>query len=155
SAPNFASQTWTALASTAWKTGSSSVGELLMTCNTSDVALCCSRASASSRVKRSSCSCISAAEGPRPRGAVDSLRRLSFVALRWRIFHMRRSSLPRPTTDAIDVRRADASHGAPPTTFRITPEAPKLYHLHAEIERGLDRGWRTRAQCAVLRPRMT
>src|SRR5262249_52056308 len=82
--------------------------------------------------------------------AAFELRRLTVAH-----FHMRRSSLPRPTTDAIDVRRADASHGAPPTTFRITPEAPKLYHLHAEIERGLDRGWRTRAQCAVLRPRMT
>src|SRR6516165_6117620 len=55
SEPNFASQTWTALASIAWKTGSSSVGELLMTCSTSDVARCCSRASASSRVRASSC----------------------------------------------------------------------------------------------------
>src|SRR5262245_38736852 len=44
---------------------------------------------------------------------------------------------------------------SPLTTFGITPEAPKLYHLHAEIERGFDGGWRTRAQCAVLRPRMT
>src|SRR5262249_15613104 len=52
---NFASQTWTALASIAWKTGSSWVGELLMTCSTSDVARCCSRASASSRVRASSC----------------------------------------------------------------------------------------------------
>src|SRR5215467_6394604 len=55
SEPNFASQTWTALASIAWKTGSSSVGELLMTCSTSDVARCCSRASVSSRVRASSC----------------------------------------------------------------------------------------------------
>src|SRR5262249_27178456 len=55
SEPNFASQTSTALASIAWKTGSSSVGELLMTCSTSDVARCCSRASASSRVRASSC----------------------------------------------------------------------------------------------------
>src|SRR5215467_5912739 len=55
SEPNFASQTWTALASIAWKTGSSSVGKLLMTCSTSDVARCCSRASASSRVRASSC----------------------------------------------------------------------------------------------------
>src|SRR5262249_14727587 len=44
------------------------------------------------------------------------------------------SSLPRSITNA------DASHGAPLTTFRITPEVPKLYHLHAESERGLARG---------------
>src|SRR5215471_15835526 len=92
SEPNFASQTRTAFASITWKTDSTSVGELLMTCNTSDVALCCSRASTSSRVKRSSCSCIPAAEGPRPRAAVDSLGRLSFVVLQWRIFIARRSS---------------------------------------------------------------
>src|SRR6516164_244523 len=65
SEPNFASQTWTALASIAWKTGSSSVGKLLMTCSNSDVARCCSRASASSRVRASSCSFNSISElGP-------------------------------------------------------------------------------------------
>src|SRR5262249_7801171 len=48
-AENLAAQMRTALASMAWKTDSKSPGELLMTCSTSEVAACCSRASASSR----------------------------------------------------------------------------------------------------------
>src|SRR5262245_14948170 len=51
--------------------------------------------------------------------------------------------LPRPTTSAIDVTTSGRFSWSL-TTFRITPEAPKPYHLLAEI-----------AQCAVLRPRMT
>ena len=45
--PNLASQSRVAFASMAWNTGSSSPGELEMTCRTSEVALCCSSASAS------------------------------------------------------------------------------------------------------------
>src|SRR5215471_10078235 len=45
--PNFASQSRTAFASMASNTGSSARGELLMTRNTSEVAVCCSSASAS------------------------------------------------------------------------------------------------------------
>ena len=40
-----------AFASMVWNTGSSSPGELLMTCSTSEVAVCCSSASDSSRVR--------------------------------------------------------------------------------------------------------
>ena len=40
--PNLASQIRTAFASIASNTGSSSPGELLMTCSTSEVAVCCS-----------------------------------------------------------------------------------------------------------------
>jgi hypothetical protein len=60
--PNLASQRRVALSSMAWNTGSSWPGELETTCNTSDVAVCCSSASArdfcasaSSRVRWSSC----------------------------------------------------------------------------------------------------
>ena len=49
--PNLASQMRVAFASMAWNTGSSSPGELLMTCSTSEVAVCCSSASESSRVR--------------------------------------------------------------------------------------------------------
>ena len=45
SVPNLASQMRTAFASMAWNTGSSSPGELEMTCSTSEVAVCCSSAS--------------------------------------------------------------------------------------------------------------
>src|SRR6266581_7900334 len=61
-----------AFSSTPWNTDSSSPGELLMTCRTSEVAVCssnaserCPRASASSRVRTSSCFFNSTAElGP-------------------------------------------------------------------------------------------
>src|SRR6516225_10597006 len=49
--PNLASQIRTAFASMAWKTGCSSPGELLITRNTSAVAVCCSSDSASSCVR--------------------------------------------------------------------------------------------------------
>ena len=51
SEPIFASQMRTAFASMVWKTGSSSPGEVEMTCSTSDVAVCCSKDSLSSRVR--------------------------------------------------------------------------------------------------------
>src|SRR5262249_13150341 len=52
--PNLASQIRVAFAKIASNTGSSSPGELEMTRNTSEVAVCCSRASASSRLSCSS-----------------------------------------------------------------------------------------------------
>src|SRR5215467_1642993 len=62
SVPNLASQMRVAFASIAWNTGSSSPGELEITPSTSEVAVCrasaserCPRASASSRVRASSC----------------------------------------------------------------------------------------------------
>ena len=51
SMPNLASQMRVAFSSIAWNTGSSSPGELLMTCNTSEVAVCCSSASLRSSVR--------------------------------------------------------------------------------------------------------
>ena len=49
--PNLASHSCVAFASMASNTGSSSPGELEMTCSTSEVAVCCSSASESSRVR--------------------------------------------------------------------------------------------------------
>ena len=42
-----------AFSSIAWNTGSSSPGELMMTCSTSDVAVCCASDSLSSWVRSS------------------------------------------------------------------------------------------------------
>ena len=49
--PNFALQILTAFSSMALNTGSSTPGELEMTFNTSDVAVCCSSASERSSVR--------------------------------------------------------------------------------------------------------
>ena len=49
--PNLASQIRTAFSSMVENTGSSSPGELLITCSTSDVAVCCSKASVRSAVR--------------------------------------------------------------------------------------------------------
>ena len=49
--PNLAPQMRTAFSSMAWNTGSSSPGELEMTLSTSEVAVCCSKDSESSRVR--------------------------------------------------------------------------------------------------------
>src|SRR5215471_16954888 len=79
--PNTASQIRTAFSSMDWNTGSSSPGELEITCSTSDVAVCCSsasercsRASARSRLQFSSC-CSRSACGLRIRPTPD----LAFV----------------------------------------------------------------------------
>src|SRR5262249_40810283 len=53
--PKAASQMRVAFSNIAWKTGSSSPGELEIAVSTWEVAVCCSRASASSRVRSSSC----------------------------------------------------------------------------------------------------
>jgi hypothetical protein len=52
--PICASQRWVALARIDWKTGVSSPGDELIMRSTSEVAVCCSRASASSRLHASS-----------------------------------------------------------------------------------------------------
>src|SRR6516165_2867131 len=81
SVPNLASHMRVAFSSIAWNTGSSSPGELEITCSTSDVAVCCSsasercsRASARSRLQFSSC-CSRSACGLRIRPTPD----LAFV----------------------------------------------------------------------------
>ena len=91
--PARAAQRRVAFLSMDWNTGSSSPGELLMTCNTSEVAVCCSSASArcfcasaSSRVRWSSCFWRSAAVGPRCRATGSAFRPLSFVVSRPRFF---------------------------------------------------------------------
>ena len=50
--PKLASQMRVAFSSMAWNTGSSSPGELEMTCSTSEVAVCCCRDSFSSSNSR-------------------------------------------------------------------------------------------------------
>jgi hypothetical protein len=84
--PWLASQIRVAFASIAWNTDSSSPDELEMTRSTSEVAVCCSRvsasrfrASASSLVRWSSCFWRMAAVGPRRRAAVGAARRLTLV----------------------------------------------------------------------------
>ena len=72
-----ASQMRTAFASIASNTGSSSPGELLMTCSTSDVAASCSSASSRSCFRRSNCSAESAVDAC----VVGPLRTLGCVSL--------------------------------------------------------------------------
>src|SRR5215471_5431339 len=67
-------------------TGASSPGELEITCSTSEVAVCCSRASASSRVRALTCCCRSASVELGGRAAVGALFRLGFVVLACCVF---------------------------------------------------------------------
>jgi hypothetical protein len=62
--PNSAPQRCLALASKDSNTGASSPDELEMTCKTSEVAVCCSRASFSSRVRAATCSWSSVVDTP-------------------------------------------------------------------------------------------
>src|SRR5215831_18486742 len=64
------------------------------------------------------------------------------------------SSLPRLPPRQSMQRRADVSHGAPLTTFKITPESNYITTVPT-LRGAWTGGWRRRAQCAVLRPRMT
>src|SRR5215472_16142678 len=79
--PNFAWQSRIAFARMVSNTGSNSPGELEMTCSTSEVAVCCSRASASSRVRALTCSCRSPRVELAGRAAVGALFRLGFLLL--------------------------------------------------------------------------
>ena len=63
-------------------TGASSPGELEMTRSTSEVAVCCSRASASSRVRALACACRSGRVELAGRVVVGALRRFGRVGLR-------------------------------------------------------------------------
>jgi hypothetical protein len=71
--PNAASQMRVALSRIVLNTGFSSPGELEITCNTSEIAVCCSSASDSSRLQASSC-CSRSARGLR-------FRRARFLAM--------------------------------------------------------------------------
>jgi hypothetical protein len=79
--PNFASQMRVAFSSTERNTVSNSPGELEITRSTSEVAVCCSRASASSRVRALTCSCRSARVELAGRASVGASLRLGFVVL--------------------------------------------------------------------------
>jgi len=81
SMPNLASQIRVAFSRMAWNTGSSWPGELLMTCRTSEVAVCCSSASARcSRASTSSCLYFSSCCSRSARGLrIRSTRALAFV----------------------------------------------------------------------------
>src|SRR5262249_7047605 len=71
-----------ALCAIVLNTGWTSAGELEITRRISLVAVCCARASASSRACRSGCACSSATEERQSRPAAGSLRRVRFVVLR-------------------------------------------------------------------------
>src|SRR5262249_34451641 len=82
-----------ALSATASKTGWTLLGELLMTLRISEVAVCCSSASArrfcasaSSRVSALTCSCRSAWAEPAGRAAIAALFRSGFVVLACCVF---------------------------------------------------------------------
>src|SRR5215471_14861302 len=77
--PNLASQMRVAFSNIALKTGSSSPGELEMTFNTSDVAVCCSSASSRSRVRRATFVSLSGAKERRPRPDFGALRRVNVL----------------------------------------------------------------------------
>ena len=81
--PNLASQMRVAFARMAWKTGPSAPAKELITCNTSDVAVCCSRASLSSRVSRATSASLIGTDDD---AVLDASRRFGFAALRRRVF---------------------------------------------------------------------
>jgi hypothetical protein len=103
---------------TYFDTGSSSPGEQEMTRSTSEVAVCCSRASASSRVRALTCSCRSARVELTGRVAVGALLRLDFVVLVCRVFAGLRlmvrcrltESFPGPTTIHYHIMRPVVHH---------------------------------------------
>src|SRR6266436_2106565 len=121
--PNLASQMRVALSSMAWNTGSTSPGEPEMTPRTSDVAVCCSRASASSRVRALTCSCRSARVELAGRASVGVLLRLGFVVLACcafaglRVIVRRRLTEPFPWAD---------DHTLPHYEVRCAPQQNSL-----------------------------
>ena len=84
--PYWASQMRVAFSSIAWKTGSSSPGELLMTSSTSAVAVCCASASSRSRVSSASFLSKPVPAEPRRRVTFGALRRLGAVGMLRRFF---------------------------------------------------------------------
>jgi hypothetical protein len=114
-----------AFSSIALKTGSSRSGELEMTRSTSEVAVCCSsasascfRASASSRVRVPTCSCRSARVELAGRAAVGALLRLGFVVLPCCAFAGLRPIVRR--------RLTEPSHGATTVDYHI--KMPVVQH---------------------------
>src|SRR5262245_15707009 len=87
----------------------------LITLSTSDVAVCCSRALASSRVRALTCSCRSARVELAGRAAVGALLRLGFLGLACCVFAGLRLMARR--------RLIEPSHG--PTTIR--------YHIKGSV----------------------
>ena len=83
--PNFAPQIRAALSNMVANTGCTSPGELEITWSTSDVAVCCSNASFSSRVSRATSVTGLAAEELRRGAAFSALRGFSFAVLRRRV----------------------------------------------------------------------
>src|SRR5260221_2234646 len=121
--PNLASQMRVALSSMAWNTGSTSPGEVEMMRSTSEVAVCCSRASASSRVRALTCSCRSARVELAGRASVGVLLRLGFVVLACcafaglRVIVRRRLTEPFPWAD---------DHTLPHHEVRCAPQQNSL-----------------------------
>jgi hypothetical protein len=136
-----------------------------MTCNASEVAVCCSsaserrlRASASSRVRpvelllQIGCRGTATARSRRLFAAFDlhclSVARLHSCTAR------RNAGLARghTTTNAID---ATNSHLLIKPSYDAQDHAKgnERYHTRADLERGLDQGQRTRARCPILHSR--
>src|SRR5262245_14750372 len=116
--PYLAPQIRTAFRSIASNTGLSSPGELETIRSTSEVAVCCSRASANSRVRKATCSCRLATVELRRRAAVGALLRFGFVVspcrflARLRLIVRRRLTerSPRPTTIPYHIVRSVVHH---------------------------------------------
>ena len=149
--PNLASHSRVAFSSMAWNTGSSSPAKPPMNRSTSEVAACCSNASASRfcasaswRVRWSSCCSWSSAVGPRRRSAVRGLRRFDLgrlTAARLHSYGVRRcaGAASGHAINAIDVTKGRRSH-KPSNDVQDHPRASERYHTCAGVERGFGRG---------------
>src|SRR5215831_20266654 len=130
--PKFASQIRVALSNIAWNTGASSPGELAMTPNTSDVAACCSRASASSRVRALTFCCRSARVELARRVAVGELLRFGLVGLRCCGFAGFRLTVPRRLTEP---SRARGTFNLPHREGRCAAQQ-NWPHMTAQVKTG-------------------
>ena len=95
--PNLAPHSRVAFARIVSNTGCSSPGELEMTPSTSEVAVCCSRATASSRARALTCCCRSARVELAGCAAVGASLRFGLVVLPGRVFALRLIVPRRPT----------------------------------------------------------
>src|SRR5215475_7472155 len=105
------------------KTGCSSPGELEITCRTSEVAVCCSRASASSRVRAPTCSCRSARVELDWRAAVGALLRSGFVLVACCVFAGLRLIVRRRLTEPLSL---GDDHTLPHHEVRCAPQQNSL-----------------------------
>ena len=124
--PKLASQMRVAFSSMAWNTGSSSPGELLMTLSTSEVAVCCSSDSVSSRCAPAPRRTAARSRSLSPPGRRTSrpVRSASRLKAAPRCVHVRTPSLPRAAT----ARRAAcgcATLALGPAAFRIGQDVRK------------------------------